>query len=57
VKPVRNFYRIFAGAKSAYSQLCLEQAFIGVDWGINQDLSADLPEHQPNKKSPVSVNL
>jgi restriction system protein len=44
VKPVRNFYRIFAGAKSAYSQLCLEQAFIGVDWGISQDLSADLPE-------------
>lgn len=44
MKTIRNYYRIFAGAKSVYSQQCLEQGFIGADWGIHQDLSNSLPE-------------
>ena len=40
----RDFYRIMAGAKSAYAGLCLSQGFIGGDWGISEDLSGRLPE-------------
>lgn len=41
----RNYYRIMAGAKSAYSSTCLEQGFIGGDWGIEQDLNGHLPDN------------
>ncbi|PJG57490.1 endonuclease NucS domain-containing protein [Aeromonas cavernicola] len=40
----RRYYRIFAGAKSRYAELCQQQGFIGGDWGINQDLSRQLPD-------------
>lgn len=44
MKTIRNYYRIFAGAKSVYTQQCREQGFIGADWGIHQDLSSHLPD-------------
>ncbi|MFB3948622.1 endonuclease NucS domain-containing protein [Aeromonas veronii bv. sobria] len=40
----RCYYRIFAGAKSVYAELCQQQGFIGGDWGIEQDLSTQLPD-------------
>ncbi|MFM5313652.1 endonuclease NucS domain-containing protein [Aeromonas caviae] len=40
----RRYYRIFAGAKSLYADLCQQQGFIGGDWGIEQDLSSQLPD-------------
>ncbi|MGU5686363.1 endonuclease NucS domain-containing protein [Aeromonas allosaccharophila] len=40
----RCYYRIFAGAKSLYAELCQQQGFIGGDWGIEQDLSTQLPD-------------
>jgi restriction system protein len=44
MKTIRNYYRIFAGAKSVYTQQCREQGFIGADWGIHQDLTNHLPD-------------
>lgn len=40
----RGYYRIFAGAKSLYAELCQLQGFIGGDGGIKQDLSSQLPD-------------
>ncbi len=40
----RGYYRIFAGARSLYAELCQQQGFIGGDWGIEQDLSSQLPD-------------
>ena len=37
-----NYFRVMLGAKSAYAALCREQGFIGADYQIAQDLSADL---------------
>lgn len=40
----RDFYRVMAGAKSAYAELCFSQGLIGGDWGIKEDLSSKLPD-------------
>jgi restriction system protein len=39
-----NYYRIMAGAKSVFVQEFLDGGFIGASWGIDQDLTADLPD-------------
>ena len=39
---MKNSFRVMLGAKSAYAALCREQGFIGADYQIAQDLSADL---------------
>jgi len=39
---MKNYFRVMLGAKSAYAALCHEQGFIGADYQIAQDLSADL---------------
>ena len=39
---MKNSFRVMLGAKSAYAALCPEQGFIGADYQIAQDLSADL---------------
>jgi len=39
---MKKYYRVMLGAKSAYAALCREQGFIGADYQIAQDLSADL---------------
>ena len=36
----RSYYRIYAGAKNMFAELCVKQGFIGGDWGIAQDVSA-----------------
>ena len=36
---MRTYYRLMLGAKSVYADECLKGNFIGVDFGIHQDLS------------------
>jgi len=42
---MRNYYRIVPGSRAMYIEECKAGSFIGVDFGIYQDLSNDLPEH------------
>ena len=56
----RSYYRIYAGAKNMFAELCVKQGFIGGDWGIAQDLTNDLPEKWQdfNKKfNPIFLSL
>ena len=39
-----NYYRVWLGQQSAFADECKEGSFIGVDYGIYQDLTNDLPE-------------
>ena len=41
----RSYYRVMAGAKSAYAAECYEGRWIGANWEINQDLTNDLPDN------------
>jgi len=41
---MRNYYRIVPGSRAIYIEECKAESFIGVDFGIYQDLSNDLPE-------------
>ena len=36
------YYRVLAGKKSMHANACFEGGFIGTDFGITQDVSADL---------------
>jgi restriction system protein len=47
-----SYYRIMSGAKSKYFSDCFGDGFIGGDWGIDQDLSKELPDiwQEFNKK-------
>ncbi|WP_417511347.1 endonuclease NucS domain-containing protein [Methylophaga sp.] len=45
MKSIRNYYRIFAGAKSMYAQQCFSEGFIGADWGMHVDLTGKLPDN------------
>ena len=38
----KNYYRLMLGAKSVHATDCLNANFVGVDFGIDQDLSRDL---------------
>ncbi len=42
---MKNYYRVMLGEGSKYAQECYEGSFIGADFGIEQDLSNELPEH------------
>ena len=42
---MKNYYRVMLGKKSVYSEFCFAESFIGADFGINQDLSNELPEN------------
>ena len=42
---MRNYYRVMLGSKSIYAILGHDQGFIGADYQINQDLSADLTDN------------
>ena len=56
----RSYFRIYAGAKNMFAELCVKQGFIGGDWGIAQDLTHDLPEkwQEFNKKfNPIFLSL
>ena len=41
---MKNYYRVMLGKKSVHAEECLAGGFIGTDFGINQDLSRDLPD-------------
>lgn len=42
--PNRSYYRVIAGAKSAFATECFKGGFIGGDWGIHQNLDGFLPD-------------
>ena len=42
---MKKYYRVMLGAKSAYAALCHEHGFIGADYQIAQDLTADLSDN------------
>lgn len=42
---MKNYYRIMLGRKSAHAMECFEGNFIGVDFGIEEDLSLKLTEN------------
>jgi restriction system protein len=42
--PIRNYYRVMLGARSAYAAECFAGGFIGADFGIDQDLTGLLPD-------------
>ena len=42
---MKNYYRVMLGPKSSHAALCREQGFIGADYQIAQDLSADLTDN------------
>lgn len=43
-QPAKSYYRVMLGRQSAYAAECLAGGFIGADFGIEQDLSGQLPE-------------
>ncbi len=42
---MKNYIRVILGPKSVYAELCKAQNFIGAHYGINQDLTSELPEN------------
>ncbi len=40
----KKYYRLILGAKSLHVVECLNGNYIGVDFGIKQDLTNELPE-------------
>ena len=46
------FFRVMPGAKSVHFNDCYEKGYIGVNFGVDVDLSNDLPENwrEFNKK-------
>lgn len=42
---MKNYYRVMLGPRSVHATLGREQGFIGADYEINQDLSADLTDN------------
>jgi len=56
---MKQYFRVMLGAKSAFAAECLRDGFIGTDFGISEDLSANLPDswREFNKKYiPVFLN-
>lgn len=49
---MKGYFRVMLGAKSSYAAECLRDGFIGTDFEINEDLSANLPDswREFNKK-------
>lgn len=41
---MKNYYRVMLGKKSVFAEECFNGNFIGVDFGIEQDLTNRLPE-------------
>ena len=48
----KQYFRLMLGAKSVHAAECFEGNFVGADYGIQQDLTAELPERwqEFNKK-------
>mgnify|MGYP001254019966 FL=1 len=43
-RPVR-YFRVYAGPKNAFARRCLDEGFIGGDWGFDYDLGPHLPDN------------
>jgi restriction system protein len=41
---MKNYYRLMLGRNSAHAPECIAGGFVGVDFGIKQDLASNLPE-------------
>jgi len=41
---MKSYYRVLLGPKSKYAEECFASGFIGIDFGIDQDLTNKLPE-------------
>ena len=41
---MKSYYRVMLGRQSVHAEECFAGGFIGVDYGIDQDLSDDLLE-------------
>jgi len=41
---MKQYYRIMLGKKSIHAEECMAGSFVGVDYGIHQDLTGKLPE-------------
>jgi restriction system protein len=41
---MRNYYRVMLGRKSAHAAECFAEGFIGVEFGLHEDLSRKLPD-------------
>ena len=50
---MRQYNRVMAGAKSVYAEQCFRSGFIGIDYGIQLDLTGRLPDNwrEFNKES------
>jgi restriction system protein len=44
MKAAKSYYRVMLGRKSVYAAECFAGKFIGTDFGIDQDLTKNLPE-------------
>lgn len=42
---MKSYYRLMLGRKSVYADECFAEGFVGADFGIEKDLSGDLPEN------------
>lgn len=42
---MKSYYRVMLGRRSAFTEECFAGSFIGVDFGIDQDLTDKLPEN------------
>ena len=42
---MKKYIRVILGSKSVYANQCLAENFIGADYGIDEDLTAELPEN------------
>jgi len=49
---MKSYFRVMLGRKSAFAAECLRDGFIGTDFEVNEDLSANLPDswREFNKK-------
>jgi len=43
-QPTKNYYRVMLGRQSVHAAECLASGFIGADFGIEQDLTGQLPD-------------
>ena len=55
---MKSYFRVMLGVKSSFAAESLREGFIGTDFGISEDLSANLPDswREFNKKYIIKTN-
>ena len=48
----KQYYRLMLGAKSVFAAECFAGNFVGADFGIEQDLTGELPEKRHRRQLP-----